>query len=1063
MAVAAMDMTGYGGSERISGGGDTDYAGDVASGGIFTSDYKKYDDLKQMLDSNKDNLKLEAMKRIIGMVAKGRDASELFAAVVKNVVSSNLEVKKLVYVYLVRYAEEQQDLALLSISTFQRALKDPNQLIRACALRVLSSIRVSVIVPIMMLAIKESVMDMSPYVRKTAAHAIPKLYSLDPDQKEELMQVLERLLNDNTTLVMGSAVMAFEEVCPERIDLIHCHYRKLCVLLVEVEEWGQVVIINMLTRYARTQFLDPNAGSKKGMAKDDSDANFYEEDNENENDAESPAMPSLDPDHRLLLRNTRPLLQSRNAAVVLAVSQLYQHIAPQQEATEVVRAMVRLMRGHRETQAVVLSNIASITTQRKGLFEPHLKSFFVRSSDPTHIKVLKLEVLTNLATESNISVILREFQTYLGSPDKQFVAATIQAIGRCASSISSVTDSCLSGLVTLLSHRDECVVGESVVVVRKLLQTEAVPHKDIIKHMARLLPSIRIATARASILWLLGEHCEKVPNIAPDVLRTCAKSFCSEEDSVKLQILTLATKLQLSSPHETVLLCQYVYNLAKYDANYDIRDRARLLRAVVLPPVNAGDAPSTLTANARNLFMAYKPPPQHQSTFKDREQFQLGTLSHFINARASGYKDLPDFPEVAPDTTVRSVPGFSDASPKRKVEKKSKSAKKFYSSGSEGSEEASENSSEDESDSDKVPDEESKDGSESSDSESSEESDSDSDSDDDEEESSDESEEESSSSEEESSDAEEQPNNAVKKTSPAVAKKSPPSVPKAEKSTKSPVKSNLDLLLGLDEIPPSLGTPMLTPSMGGFLPIGEDASSGGGSFLGPVAAAVVPGYSCEVLNRVTGGGLSITATFTRSPHLYCPKMAAVQLTFTNSSEETIHSISMNSTNSKAFHPFPSISNLATGATAHATVGIDFMDSSQAATMSISADGLSNSLTITPRFGELVRPLRMDEPTFLRHQGALRGMHEQTKSGIVLAEGTSMSSLPTALLTCANLWQLPHELSIRLCGETLSGGSVVLVVVTVADGGTASLAVHCDKLTVASMLLKELTAAMLSKP
>lgn len=76
-----------------------------------------------MLDSNKDNLKLEAMKRIIGMVAKGRDASDLFPAVVKNVVSKNIEVKKLVYVYLVRYAEEQQDIALLSISTFQRALK----------------------------------------------------------------------------------------------------------------------------------------------------------------------------------------------------------------------------------------------------------------------------------------------------------------------------------------------------------------------------------------------------------------------------------------------------------------------------------------------------------------------------------------------------------------------------------------------------------------------------------------------------------------------------------------------------------------------------------------------------------------------------------------------------------------------------------------------------------------------------------------------------------------------------------------------------------------------------
>ena len=54
--------------------------------------------------------------------------------------------------------------------------QDPNQLIRANALRVLSSIRVPVIVPIMMLAINDSVVDMSPYVRKTAAHAIPKLY-----------------------------------------------------------------------------------------------------------------------------------------------------------------------------------------------------------------------------------------------------------------------------------------------------------------------------------------------------------------------------------------------------------------------------------------------------------------------------------------------------------------------------------------------------------------------------------------------------------------------------------------------------------------------------------------------------------------------------------------------------------------------------------------------------------------------------------------------------------------------------------------------------------------------
>lgn len=47
-------------------------------------------------------------------------------------------------------------------------------------------------------------------------------------------------------------------MCPERTDLIHKNYRKLCNLLVDVDEWGQILIINMLTRYARTQFTNPN-------------------------------------------------------------------------------------------------------------------------------------------------------------------------------------------------------------------------------------------------------------------------------------------------------------------------------------------------------------------------------------------------------------------------------------------------------------------------------------------------------------------------------------------------------------------------------------------------------------------------------------------------------------------------------------------------------------------------------------------------------------------------------------------------------------------------------------
>ncbi|KAF0038895.1 hypothetical protein F2P81_009379 [Scophthalmus maximus] len=648
------------------------------------------EDLKEMLESNKESLKLEAMKRVVGLIAKGKNASELFPAVVKNVANKNIELKKLVYVYLVRYAEEQQDLALLSISTFQRALKDPNQFIRASALRVLSSIRVPIIVPIMMLAIKESAADMSPYVRKTSAHAIQKLYSLDPDQKEQLIEVIEKLLKDKSTLVAGSVVMAFEEVCPDRIDLIHKNYRKLCNLLVDVEEWGQVVIISMLTRYARTQFISP--WKEGAMFDENNEKAFYDSDSEEKKDQMEAKTYIMDPDHRLLLRNTKPLLQSRNTAVVMSVAQLYWHLAPKHEVTIVTKSLVRLLRSHREVQYIVLQNIATMSIQRKGMFEPFMKSFYVRSTDSTHIKTLKLEILTNLANEANISTILREFQTYVKSQDKAFAAATIQAIGRCATNISEVTDTCLNGLVLLLSNRDETVVAESVVVIKKLLQTQPTQHSEIIKHMAKLFDNITVPMARASILWLMGEYCERVPKIAPDVLRKMAKTFTAEEDIVKLQIVNLAAKLYLTNSKQTKLLTQYILNLGKYDQNYDIRDRTRFIRQLIVPSEKSG----ALNKYARRILLAPKPAPVLESAFKDRDRYQLGTLSHSLNTKASGYQELSDWPAVAPDQSVRNVEVIEPVkewAPLVGKAKQRKSDEKFYSDEEEEKEEEGSDSS----------------------------------------------------------------------------------------------------------------------------------------------------------------------------------------------------------------------------------------------------------------------------------------------------------------------------------------------------------------------------------
>ena len=42
-------------------------------------------------------------------------------------------------------------------------------------------------------------------------------------------------------------------------------------------------------------------------------------------------------------------------------------------------------------------------------------------------------------------------------------------------------------------------------------------------------------------------------------------------------------------------------------------------------------------------------------SYSDHGEFMVGSLSHLMNARASGYQELPDFPEVPPDPAVRNV------------------------------------------------------------------------------------------------------------------------------------------------------------------------------------------------------------------------------------------------------------------------------------------------------------------------------------------------------------------------------------------------------------------------
>lgn len=126
-------------------------------------------ELKADLNSDRKEKKKDAVKKVIASMTVGKDVSTLFPDVINCMQTDNLELKKLVYLYLMNYAKSNPDMAILAVNTFVKDCEDPNPLIRALAVRTMGCIRVDKITEYLCEPLRKCLKDEDPYVRKTAA------------------------------------------------------------------------------------------------------------------------------------------------------------------------------------------------------------------------------------------------------------------------------------------------------------------------------------------------------------------------------------------------------------------------------------------------------------------------------------------------------------------------------------------------------------------------------------------------------------------------------------------------------------------------------------------------------------------------------------------------------------------------------------------------------------------------------------------------------------------------------------------------------------------------------
>ncbi|KAF8642214.1 hypothetical protein HU200_067478 [Digitaria exilis] len=574
-----------------------------------------------------------------------------------------------------RCGSRRQNEALLSVNIFQKDLSDINPLVRAWALRTMAGIRLHVVAPLVLVAVKKCARDPSAYVRKCAAYALCKLSDLLPDEAMALEEIVDILFGDNSPGVVGAAALAFKTVCPSCLALVSKHFRRLCETLPDIEEWTQIILIEILLRYviARHGLVKDSLLSVEIQGINDSDPvasmptqhdsagnglcgtisnimlfrHYIEEfsgfpDGEGDSLRLSSVTTSGNNDVAILLKCTSPLLWSRNSGVILAAASVHWIMAPIGD---------------------MLGNILVFAKTMPLLFAPFYEEFFINASDPYQTRALKLEILTTIATEPSIQAIFEEFQDYIKDPDRKFVADTVAAVALCAQKLPSIATTCLEGLLALVFYEssisnsghfdgEDAVLVQAIMSIKAIVKVNPVSYEKVIVRLVRSVDKIKEPAARCLIIWIFGEYNfmgSLISRIVSAVLKYLAWTFTADVVETKLQILNASAKVIMHCPEEHMeefkRIVAYVIELSTYDLNYDVRDRARLLSRL-LPCYTTRRGPSHHPPNgdickelAYHIFDG-KLQPSSPSTNNYRI-YLPGSLSQVVLHAAPGYTPLP--------------------------------------------------------------------------------------------------------------------------------------------------------------------------------------------------------------------------------------------------------------------------------------------------------------------------------------------------------------------------------------------------------------------------------------
>jgi vesicle coat complex subunit len=398
------------------------------------------------------------------------------------------------------YAKSHPDLCILAVNTFVQDSEDPNPLIRALAIRTMGCIRVDKMIDYMEEPLRKTLRDESPYVRKTAAICVAKLFDLNPAMCLEngFLEILQEMIGDSNPMVVANSVQALAEIsesAPETkaLQITPNTLKKLLMALNECTEWGRVTILSTLAEYKSHDVKEA--------------------------------------EH--ICERVTPQFQHVNSSVVVAaVKAVFLHMRYVSLETQksylkkMAPPLVTLVSSAPEVQYVALRNIDLLLQKQPDILSKEIRVFFCKYNDPPYVKFQKLEIMVRIANEANVDQLLAELKEYALEVDMDFVRRAVKAIGQVAIKIESASERCVNALLDLINSKVNYVVQEVIVVIKDIFRKYP-GYEGIIPTLCKCIDELDEPNARGSLIWIVGEYAEKISN-AGDILGGFVDGFAEE-------------------------------------------------------------------------------------------------------------------------------------------------------------------------------------------------------------------------------------------------------------------------------------------------------------------------------------------------------------------------------------------------------------------------------------------------------------------------------------------------------------------------------------------------------